>query len=75
MTASLFSPRCRRRFREGRSEDLSYFVFDLLFDVNEDVRRLPLAFGKSLAISSVDKSLWGRSMDTLAIAAIDRRIV
>jgi hypothetical protein len=50
-------------------------VFDLLFDVNEDVRRLPLAFGKSLAISSVDKSLWGRSMDTLAMAAIDRRIV
>jgi bifunctional non-homologous end joining protein LigD len=28
---------------EGRSEDLVYFVFDLLFEGGEDLRRLPLA--------------------------------
>ena len=39
-TARRISRRCRRRSREGRSRDLIYFVFDLLFDDGEDLRAL-----------------------------------
>ena len=33
-------------FSEGRSRDLTYFVFDLLFEGDEDLRRLPLTARK-----------------------------
>ena len=40
--ARRISRRCRRRSPKDARSDLTYFVFDLLFEDGEDLRRLPL---------------------------------
>ena len=51
-TARLISRRCRRRLSEGKTDDLVYFAFDLLFDGDEDLRELPLTERKERLASS-----------------------
>ena len=41
-TARPTSPPCRRRSPSGKTDDLVFFVFDLLFADGEDLRALPL---------------------------------
>ena len=46
-TARRISPRCRRRLSDGKTDDLIFFAFDLLFAGGEDLRALPLAERKA----------------------------
>lgn len=51
---------------EGRSGDLVYFVFDLLFDRGEDIRNLPLSERKSRL-----KALVGKQANALNIRFVE----
>ena len=54
-TARPISLLSRRRLSEGKTEDLIFFAFDLLFDDGEDLRELPLGERKARLQTLLEK--------------------
>ena len=67
-----FRARCRRRSSDGKTEDLIFFAFDLLFDGNDDLRPQPLSERKERCSALLDARQADSAADPLRRAFRDR---